>query len=109
MRVAWWLVALAGCGRIGFDVSPDVGYFIGPNGADSNPGTRDQPWLTFAGSLPRLQPGDRLTLLDGDYDAAGPCGPFLATCSTVDANGAPGAPIIVRADHPRRAHVISGQ
>ena len=55
-------LACAGCGRIGFDVGfqsgSDVGYFMSPTGNDANPGTRDQPWLTFAGALPRLVPGD---------------------------------------------------
>ena len=113
-----WLLAVVGCGRLGFDAhgdgggdgagpdAPDVGYFIGPGGDDANPGTRHAPWRTITAAVPRLVPGDRLTLLDGDYDIRA-VGLFDVDCMTV-MNGTAAAPIVVRADHPRRARLFNG-
>lgn len=115
----WGLVAaIAGCGRIGFDAlppvppdapaAPDVGYFVSPTGDDANPGTRALPWQSFGFSIPRLGPGDQLTLLDGDFDAHGPSGALMIECAAEARNGTPANPIVVRADHPRRAHLFDG-
>lgn len=99
------LVLCAGCGRIGFDGAD--GYFLSPTGNDDNPGTRAAPWLTFAAALPRLAAGDHLTLLDAVYDAKGPSGAFELDCDHAS-NGTAAQPIVVNADHPRAAHLISG-
>ena len=105
MRGLAVLLVCVACGRIGFD--EDDGPYISPTGDDSNPGTRAAPWLTFATATGRLHPNDRLTLLDGDYDASGPSGPLLVDCSAGAPSSTAAAPIVVRADHPRRAHVTS--
>jgi hypothetical protein len=119
---AWLVVALCGCGRFAFDPlpppggggdggggdtpdAPDVGFFMSPGGSDSNPGTRAQPWLTFAHAVPLLQPGGVLNLLMGGYDAKGATGPLHVDCTAGAANGTASAPIIVRADVPRLAHL----
>ncbi len=99
------MVALAACGRIGFD--GDRSYYLSPAGNDSNAGTREAPWRTFAMAVTRLQAGDQLTLLDADYDADGPSGPLVVDCMAGAASGTALAPIVVRADHPRRAHLTS--
>jgi hypothetical protein len=115
----WWVLLVIGCGRVGFNArgdggpgsgdgaapdAPDVGYFVGPGGDDANPGTRHAPWRTLTAAIPRLVPGDRLTLLDGDYDAAD-VGSLNIDCSSAN-NGTAAAPIVVRADHPRRARLF---
>jgi hypothetical protein len=97
------------CGRIGFDPlgdAADVGYFVSPTGDDGNPGTRAAPWGTLPYAIGRLQPGDQLTLLDGDYDGHAPVGSLQIDCSTNAMNGTASAPITVHADHTRHAHVF---
>ena len=42
-------------------------YYVAPNGSDSNPGTRDQPWATPGYASRQLQPGDSLIILSGRY------------------------------------------
>jgi hypothetical protein len=118
MRSLALLVVAAACGRIGFepgaprDASGDapadasnVGYFLSPAGDDAAAGTRAAPWQTFTAAIPRLQPGDRLTLLDGEYDTR-VLGALRVDCSATAQNGTLAAPINVRADHPRRAHLF---
>jgi hypothetical protein len=103
------VVLLVGCGRVGFEAhggdaaAPATGYVIGPGGDDANPGTRDAPWRTFA-TLSRLRPGDTLTVLDGDYADA-----IDVDCDAgTGVSGTAAAPIVVRADHPRRARLFGG-
>lgn len=74
-------------------------YFISPSGEDSASGARDQPWRTLSQANRALQPGDTLTLLDGQH--AGVIEPVNT--------GREGAPITYRADHPGRAVVTGGQ
>ncbi|MGE0644374.1 MAG: hypothetical protein AB7P24_11940 [Nitrospira sp.] len=44
-------------------------YYISPNGSDSNPGTSEKPWLTFAYAISSAKAwcGDTLVLKDGTY------------------------------------------
>lgn len=44
-------------------------YFVSPTGSDSNPGTSEKPWLTFAYAIDsaRASCGDTLALKDGTY------------------------------------------
>ena len=42
-------------------------YYVGPNGNNSNPGTREQPWATPGYGSRQLQPGDTLIILGGRY------------------------------------------
>jgi hypothetical protein len=112
------LLACCACGHVDFDArptgdggaapdAPDIGYFLSPAGNDANPGTRAAPWLTFDHAFEQMQPGDRLNLLDGDYDGKGPTGPLHIDCTAGAVNGTAAAPIVVRADHPRRAHLYN--
>ncbi len=112
------VIALCGCGRLDFGTiapvagdgptpdAPDVGYFVSPTGSNTNPGTRALPWGTLPYALGQLRAGDTLNLVDGDYDARTPVGSLQIDCSAGLANGTATAPIVVRADHPRGAHLF---
>ena len=63
-------------------------WYVGPSGADGGPGTRERPWRTLGGSVPRLRAGDRLLLLPGTHGARG-------TTTDVEAGGRPGAPVVI--------------
>jgi hypothetical protein len=114
VRLAWIVALACSCGRIKFDAvrdgstdAPDIGYFVSPTGSDGNPGTRALPWGTLPFALGQLHPGDTLNLLDGDYDGHSAVGSLRIDCSANAMNGTATAPITVRADHPRRAHVYN--
>ncbi|HVZ74993.1 MAG TPA: right-handed parallel beta-helix repeat-containing protein [Polyangia bacterium] len=80
-------------------------FYLSPSGNDDDAGTSTHPWRTFAKAFKRLGPATTLVLLDGTYDG-GTTGYLDARCSGAGAtasNGAAGAPITVRADHPRAA------
>ncbi len=82
--------------------------YISPIGDDANAGTRDAPFLTFAHALGALQPGASLVALSGTY-IADVHGMFVADCGNGDTlNGTPEAPIFVRAEEERRAHLRTG-
>ena len=120
------VLALAGCGRYLFEPTPtdeneseagQPSYFMSPTGDDNNAGTRDAPWRTFSQSLARLVPGDRLTLLDGDYDGRTDIGTLHVDCAASSktcaggpcARGTPDAPIVIAADNERGAHLFGTQ
>jgi hypothetical protein len=98
-------------------IGPLMTVYLSPTGADTNPGTADAPWKTFAFALPKLAPGMTLVLQDGTYAAATTgylrayCAPVMgtgamATTVLVPANAANGTvdqPITVRAQNERRA------
>jgi hypothetical protein len=46
---------------------PGDRYFVGPDGADENPGTEDSPFRTLARAADTAQPGDTVYLLAGTY------------------------------------------
>lgn len=69
-------------------------FFLSPRGDDSHRGTRVAPWRTFAHAWEVLRPGDTLLLLDGVY-REGTTGVVQPNVR----NGAPGAPIRVKALH----------
>jgi hypothetical protein len=80
-------------------------YYIAPDGSDGNPGTSPTaPWRTFAHALPVLQPGSTLVLLDGTYTSA-TSGLLQVFCGTNAVNGAPAAPITLRAMNERQAFI----
>jgi hypothetical protein len=81
-------------------------YFMAPGGNDMAMGTRAAPWATFVRSLPRLLPGDTLTLLSGHY-TQGTTGMLVADCSMNVSSGLAFAPITVRADVERQAWLDS--
>jgi hypothetical protein len=85
---------------------------MSPGGDDGSAGTtRERPWKTFDrafnGQKPLL-PGDTLVLLDGTYTVGTTGLPRIDCSSNGNArNGTAGEPIVVRADHERRAALIS--
>jgi hypothetical protein len=94
---------LASCERGGevLTAQPPT-FFISPLGADENPGTEALPWQTFAHALPRLRPGYSLVLLDGTYESQ-TTGFLQVECGANAEVGTATLPIIVRAQHDRRA------
>ncbi|NLF92552.1 MAG: hypothetical protein GX564_01585 [Oligosphaeraceae bacterium] len=47
---------------------PAAVYFLSPRGSDNHDGKSDRrPWRTFTAAAERLQPGDTLYLMPGDY------------------------------------------
>lgn len=68
-------------------------YYLSPEGDDEAEGTREAPWGTLREANERLQPGDTLILLDGEYE-----------WSISPANsGEEGAPITYRAENSQQA------
>src|SRR5262245_61922600 len=43
-------------------------YYVSKDGSDSNPGTFLLPWLTIAEGVQRLEDGDTLFILEGEYE-----------------------------------------
>ncbi len=87
-------------------------FYISPSGNDGSSGTsRDAAWKTFGRAFNTskpLLPGDTLVLLDGTY-TRGTTGLVRIDCkSTGNANnGTSGEPITIRADHERKAALVS--
>lgn len=80
-------------------------YYISPTGVDGNPGSKAQPWLTFARALttgmPKAGCGDTLILLDGVYGTGTSTGTIdirdkICTASTV---------LTIRALNQRQARI----
>jgi hypothetical protein len=83
-----------------------ITYYISPSGSDSNPGTASSPWKTFAYAIPRLQPGDTLSLLNGTYERNTTGLPEI-DCTSGAHNGTSGAPITLKAENERQAYLRS--
>ena len=77
-------------------------FYVGPEGDDLNPGTREKPWKTLAYATTALFPGQTLLLLDGDYRLE-TTGLLSVDCGGPPNHGRPDAPITVRAEHERGA------
>ncbi len=71
-------------------ISRGATYYMSPNGRDSDPGTRSQPWGSFNRAWQSLYPGDVLVLLDGVY---------RQSLNPKRRNGRPGNPITIRAEN----------
>jgi hypothetical protein len=96
---------------------PLTTVYLSPAGADTNPGTADAPWKTFAYALSLLRPGMTLVLLDGTYDAPSTgylrayCAPVMGTGAMANVvvtpanamSGTTDQPVTVRAQNERRA------
>jgi len=109
-----------GAGTPDGDGAPDgpagPAYYISPTGDDSNPGTRAAPWRSWSTAISRLVPGDTLVALDGTYaDTAAnrlfiDCDPASTTCDGAPCpSGTAQAPITLRAERERMAHIPSGE
>jgi hypothetical protein len=93
-------------------VAKGATYYLSPAGDDSDPGTTpDRPWRSFAkvlNSSRPLRPGDAVVLLDGTYTPQTTGLPHVACGPDGNArNGAPGQPIILRAQNERKAFLES--
>ena len=65
--------------------------------ADSNTGTKEDPFKTISAAAKIVKPGDRVTVAPGIYRES----------VTLTVSGEEGKPIIFRSDEPRKA-IISG-
>ena len=96
------------CGTLAASPVSATTYHISTTGADSNSGTSPgSAWKTFAFAVPRLAPGDTLVLLEGTYTPA-EHGNLRILCGSGSPNakhGTASAPITVRAQNQRRAHL----
>jgi hypothetical protein len=80
-------------------------YYLSPTGSNTNAGTSaSAPWRTFAYALPKLSPGDTLVLRNGTYTSANSGYPRI-NCGTNAKNGTASAPITLRAESERQAHL----
>ncbi len=87
------LLALMSFGLMVMSSAYAAEYYLSPDGDDDAAGTREAPWGTLREANERLQPGDTLTFLDGEYE-----------WSISPANsGEEGAPITYRAQNSQRA------
>lgn len=70
-------------------------YYVSPIGSDTNPGTEEQPWRTFAKAAATLQAGDTAIFEDGVYQET-------AQARFVN-SGTASAPITVKARNKHQA------
>src|SRR5262245_72438 len=92
-------------------------YYLSPTGSDSASGTASNaPWKTFGKALPTLRAGDTLVLLDGTYTnettglpymncSTGKASPSAGGMSSRTSSGGASAPITLKAEHERKAHL----
>lgn len=108
-RSAWCgALLLFGCeiGVMDVPIGADLPstFYVSPDGVDDDPGTRAQPWKTFAHATARLEPGHTLVLLEGDYEAQ-TTGLLEVDCNSAPRRGRAGRPITVRAESERGARL----
>lgn len=82
--------------------------YLSPTGDDAADGLSPATaWLTFDAAAMRLQPGDSLVLVDGEYEV-GTTGTLDVTCGLGGASvGTAAAPISIAAQHERAATVAA--
>jgi hypothetical protein len=107
-----WSSAAASQGADASLVAKGATYYLSPSGDDSNPGTTpDRPWRSFAkvlNSSKPLRPGDAVVLLDGTYTPQTTGLPHVDCRPDGNApSGAPGRPIVLRAQNERQAFLES--
>jgi hypothetical protein len=61
------VIAVAGCGSS--ERESTGRYFVSPNGSDSNPGTKDAPFLSLGKAYKSAAPGSSVEVEAGDYPA----------------------------------------
>jgi len=82
-------------------------YYLSPTGNNAAAGTSAaMPWKTFAFAIPKLRPGDTLTLLNGTYNNSNSGLPSI-DCTRGASNGTASRPITVRALTERQAFLQS--
>jgi hypothetical protein len=72
-------------------------YFVAPNGSDSNPGTRTQPWKTVQRAFERLRPGERALVRAGTYVADHVVDRAGTRARPITVAAAPGQRVVLRA------------
>jgi hypothetical protein len=99
-----WLALSCQVGTLDVPIGADRQsiFFVGPEGDDLNPGTRDKPWKTLLHATQALLPGQTLELLSGDYRLE-TTGLLSVDCGGPPRRGKPDAPITVRAETERGA------
>ncbi len=79
-------------------------YYVAPQGSDSSPGTKAEPFATIQKAADIVVPGDTVIVRDGVYTTIDDEGNNVR----VRRSGTAGAPITFRAEHQWRA-VLDGQ
>lgn len=94
--------------------------WLGPEGDESGDGSASNPWGQWSTALPKLESGDMLLVKPGMWSvpdescptALEPCvdidEPVTIDCDEGHQNGSSASPIVVAAQHERRAGVASG-
>ncbi|MES1183911.1 MAG: right-handed parallel beta-helix repeat-containing protein [Myxococcales bacterium] len=102
--LASWLACGCQIGALDVPIGSDRQnlFYVGPDGDDLNPGTREKPWKTLARATSALHPGQTLLLLNGDYRLE-TTGLLSVDCGGPPNHGRPGMPITVRAENERGA------
>ncbi len=93
---------------------PSIAFYMGPSGADTNPGTLALPWKTWSHALAQLDPGETLVLLDGTYGVSTGAGMMHVVCGEGGTvcegkpcqQGQASRPITVKALNERRAKLL---
>ncbi len=83
---------------------PGQTYYVAPNGSDSNPGTREQPWASPGYASRQLRPGDTLIIQGGRYVLTEYDADILTPPS-----GAPEAWITIRGEEGDRPVLAGGE
>ena len=78
-------------------------FYVGPNGSNTNPGTREKPWATPGFASRQLKPGQTLVILGGTYILREYDDDII-----VPPSGRPGAWITIRGEKGRRP-VLAGR
>lgn len=73
-------------------------YYISPNGDDTNNGTQLRPWKTLHKAAQEAKAGDTIILADGKY--------YENYVTRFKSSGTKDSPIIIKAEHKRKAEVI---
>jgi Right handed beta helix region/Protein of unknown function (DUF1565) len=81
---------------------PAGARYVAPDGLDSNPGSREQPWRTLQQAEAAARPGTTVVLRPGSYGARG-------TVTRLARSGSPGAPISFVAEPGQAAPTLYGQ
>ena len=79
-------------------------YYVAPDGDDSNPGSRQAPWVTPGYASRQLQPGDTLIIRDGRYVLS-----RYDEDIVIPASGSPGAWITIKGEEGGERPVLAGR
>jgi uncharacterized protein DUF1565 len=103
MQIAVMTSSLLIIGTLGVTASGAT-YYLSPGGSNSNAGSSSAPWKTFKFAIPKLQPGDTLTLRDGTYNQSNSGYPQVI-CGSNAVSGTSSQRITLQAENERRAFI----